>query len=321
MNPKRILVTGASGCIGHYITESLIQQTNHELYLLVRKPEKLGFDYKARPGINILQADLRDVENLAELLQTINVAILAATAWGGSQEVFDVNVVKTIRLMKLLDPKVCQQIIYFSTASILDRNNELLKEAGQLGTDYIRSKYDCLRQLTRLTDVPPITCLFPTLVLGGGPQKPYSHLSAGIPEVTKWINLIRWFKADASFHFLHGADIAQVVSYFVEHPPVGEKMRQFVLGNPQITVNQAVEAACAYLNKRIFFQLNLSPWLADLLIVLFQIKMAPWDRFCLEYRHFSYQNPIHPGTFNLPVHCATIGDILRVSGVLPSAPQ
>lgn len=308
-------MTGASGCIGHYITETLIQKTNHELYLLVRKPEKLGFDYKARAGIHILEADLRDVEHLAELLKRIDVAILAATAWGGWQEVFDVNVVKTLRLIKLLNPQVCEQVIYFSTASILDHHNELLKEAGQLGTDYIRSKYDCLRQLTRLTDVPPITCLFPTLVLGGDAQKPYSHLSSGIPQVAKWLNLIRWFKADASFHFLHAADIAQVVSYFVEHPPTAHEVRQFVLGNPAITVNQAVEEACAYFKKWIFFRINLSPWLADLLIVIFQIKMAAWDRFCLEYRHFSYQNPINPATFGLPVYCPTIAEVLKISGV------
>ena len=315
MNPKRIFVTGASGCIGHYITESLIQKTDHELYLLVRNPDKLGFDYNARRGINIIKADLREVEHLTDSLKTMDVAILAATAWGGTQEVFDTNVVKTIKLIKLLSPQVCQQVIYFSTASILDNNNNLLKEAGQLGTDYIRSKYDCMWQLSRLTNVPPITSVFPTLVLGGDANKPYSHLSSGVSEVAKWINLIRWFKADASFHFMHGVDIAQVVNYLVDHPSASNEQRKFVLGMPRITVNQAVEEACAYLNKRIFFRITLSPWLADFLIVLFQIQMASWDRFCLEYRHFSYKDPLNPESIGLPSYCANFADVLRVSGV------
>lgn len=315
MNPKRIFVTGVSGCIGHYIAETLIQNTDHELYLLVRNPDKLGFDLNARPGINIIQADLRDVDKLTDLLKTMNVAILAATAWGGTQEVFDTNVVKTLKLIKLLSPQTCQQVIYFSTASILDHNHNLLKEAGQLGTDYIRSKYDCMWQLSRLTDVPPITSVFPTLVLGGDANKPYSHLSSGIPEVAKWINVIRWFKVDASFHFMHGVDIAEVVRYLVEHPPASKEKRKFVLGNPEITVNQVVEEACAYLNKKIFFRITLSPWLADLLIVLFQIQMAPWDRFCLEYRHFSYKEPLNPQSLGLPSYCTNFADVLRVSGV------
>ena len=96
MSHKRIFITGASGCIGHYIVESLIQNTHHELYLLVRNPDKLKVDYKARPGVNLLKANLREIEQFSSLLPEINVAILAATAWGDFQEVFDINVIKTL---------------------------------------------------------------------------------------------------------------------------------------------------------------------------------------------------------------------------------
>lgn len=323
MTPKRIFITGASGCIGHYIAEALIQQTEHHLYLLVRNPEKLGFDYEARPGITILQADLRQIERFADLLQTMDVAILAATAWGGAQEAFDINVVKTIRLMNLLDPTVCEQVLYFSTESVLDRNNNLLKEARQLGTDYIRSKYDCLVRLSKLAIAPNITTLFPTLVLGGDSNKPYSHISAGIKDVAKWVDLIRWFKADGSFHFIHAQDIAQVVRYLVDNPLDPDwnaqadsiLTKRLVLGSPRVTVNRAVEDVCAYLGKKIHFRLPLSIWLANILIVLFRIQMSAWDRFCLNYRHFTHENPVNPERFGLPTYCATVADVLRVSGI------
>jgi nucleoside-diphosphate-sugar epimerase len=315
MTSKRIIVTGASGCIGHYITEALIRETKHELFLLVRNPDKLQFDCKARPGINIIKADLRDIEDRAELLGTMNAAILAATAWGGAQEVFDVNVGKTVRLINLLNPELCEQVIYFSTASVLDRNNQLLKEAGQLGTDYIRSKYDCLSQLSRLPLAKRVTTLFPTLVLGGDSQHPYSHLSSGLPDVARWIDLIRFLKADGSFHFIHGKDIATVVLHLLKNPPDPDAPRQFVLGNQQITVNEAVEQVCAYLNKKISFRLTLHPWLAEILIVLFRIQLAPWDRFCLNYRHFTYKNPVSPATFGLPVYCRTFTEVLKLSGI------
>ncbi|MEG4500374.1 NAD(P)-dependent oxidoreductase [Microcoleus sp. F10-C6] len=315
MNAKKIFITGASGCIGHYMAETLIQETNHELYLLVRNPEKLKFDWKARPGIHILQGDMRDIEQFAELLQTINVAIVAATAWGGTQEVFDVNVTKTLRLIQLLSPQTCQQVIYFSTASILGRDNNLLKEAGELGTDYISSKYNCMVHLSALTNVPPITALYPTLVLGGDAEKPVSHLSSGLPLVAKWIGLIRWFKADGSFHFIHGADIAKVVNYLVEHPPASEEPRHFVLGNSAITANEVVEQACQYLNKNIFFRITLSPWLADFFIWLFRIQVAAWDRFCISYRHFTYQNLVNPESIGMPSYCGTVADMLRTSGI------
>ncbi len=323
MTSKRIFLTGASGCIGHYIAEALIEETQHELYLLVRNPDKLGFDCEARPGITVLQGDLRQIDRFADLLKTMDAAILAATAWGGSQEAFDINVVKTIRLMDLLNPAVCEQVIYFSTASILDHDNNLLKEAGQLGTEYIRSKYDCLGRLSKLAIAPKITALFPTLVFGGDANKPYSHISSGLGGVVKWVDIIRWFQADGSFHFIHARDIAQVVRYLIDHPidynlaveSDGMSSNRLVLGNPRLTVNQAVEEVCAYLGKKIYFRLPLSPWLANLFIVLFRIQMASWDRFCLDYRHFTYQNPINPETFGLPSYCPTLTDVLKIGGI------
>ncbi|NER50664.1 MAG: NAD(P)-dependent oxidoreductase [Symploca sp. SIO1B1] len=329
MTPKRIFLTGASGCIGHYITETLITETEHELYLLVRDPDRLRFDYEARSGITIFQGDLRNISQFRNLLKTMDVAILVATAWGGAAEVFDINVVKTVRLIELLDPRVCEQVIYFSTSSILDHNNQLLREAGQLGTDYIRSKYDCMRRLSKLPTAPKITALFPTLVLGGDENKPYSHLSSGIADVTRWADVIRWLQADASFHFIHAQDIAQVVGYLVAHPDYTEKteqtqeepIEQLVLGNPALTVNQAVEEGCAYLGKKIYFRLPLQRWLANILIVLFRIQMSAWDKFCLNYRHFTYQNPVNPQTFGLPTYCATFSDVLKISNVQQKGEQ
>lgn len=312
---KKVLVTGASGCIGHYITENLIQQTNHELYLLVRTPEKLKIDCTVRPGIHVIQGDMTEIENYSELIKNIDVAVLTATAWGGTKAVSDVNVNKTILLMKMLEAGKCEQIIYFSTASILDRNNHLLPQAGQIGTDYIRSKYECYGQFSRLPLAKIVTTLYPTLVLGGDENKPLSHLTSGLPQVVKWIDLIRFLKADGSFHFIHGKDIAAVVNHLINNPPGEGESRQLVLGTEPVTVNQAVETACNYLGKEIKFRLDLNPTLADIIIKIFRIQMAAWDRFCLEYRHFTYQNPVNPATFGGPVYCQTFNDVLKVSGV------
>jgi nucleoside-diphosphate-sugar epimerase len=315
MSPKRIFMTGASGCIGHYIAEALIQQTEHELFFLVRNPDKLKIDCTIRDGITVLQGDMQQIERFSRLLKTMDAAILTAAAWGGMQETYDINVVKTIRLMNLLDPEVCQQVIYFSTASILDRNNQLLKQAGQIGTDYIKTKFNCFKQLSRLAIAPQITTVFPTLVFGGDIHKPYSHLSAGLPEIAKLVNLIRFFKADGSFHFIHGLDIAQVVLHLLEHPPGQGESHQLVLGNAPITVNRAVEEVCQYFNKRIYLRIPLSIQLANFFIVLFRVQMASWDRFCLTYRHFTYQNPVSPAIYGRVPYCATVADLLKLSGI------
>ncbi|MGH1395315.1 MAG: NAD-dependent epimerase/dehydratase family protein [Trichormus sp.] len=311
---QRILVTGASGCIGHYISEILIQQTQAELYLLVRNPQKLQVDTTVRPGIQVLQGDMQNISQFADLLPTIDVAVLTATAWGGEQT-FDINVSKTLELLSLLNPERCQQVIYFSTASVLDSHNQPLQEAGEIGTDYIRSKYECLHKISQLAIAPKITTVFPTLVLGGDAKKPYSHLTSGIPEVTKYINLIRFLKADGSFHFIHGQDIATVVQYLILNPPPSDAPRRLVLGQARLTANEAIEELCTYFGKKIYFRIPLSLSLANLIIAVFRIQMAAWDRFCMNYRHFTYETVINPNSFDLPNYCATMSDVLKISGV------
>ena len=307
---QRIFVTGASGCIGHYLVETLIRDTQHELFLLVRDPNKLKIDVTLRSGITVIESDLCNIEQHRDLLQTIDCAVLAATAWGG-ESVQEVNVVRTLQLLSMLDPERTQQVIYFSTASILDRQNQLLPEALEFGNDYLRSKYACCEKLADLAIAPKITKLFPTLVIGGGERYPYSHLTTGIPDVAKWTKLIRFFKADGSFHFIHGHDIAQVTRHLIDHPPIE---KSFVLGNEKITVNQAIEEMCDYLGVRPYFRIPLL-WMADVFIFLFRIQMGAWERFSLRYRHFTHQNPTSPATFGEANYCSTMADVLKLSGV------
>jgi nucleoside-diphosphate-sugar epimerase len=317
MSQKRILVTGASGCVGHYLSETLIKETNHELYLLVRNPDKLKVDTQARPGITVLQGDMQEISLFADLLKTIDTAVLTATAWGGDNT-FEINVDKTLELMSLLNADRCEQVIYFSTASVLGRNEQPLKEAGELGIDYVRSKYECLHKVPKLAIAPKVTTVFPTLVLGGEADKPYSHISSGISEVTKYIDLIRFLQLDGSFHFIHGRDIATVVQYLIDNPPKENQSRKLVLGQAQLTANQAIEDVCAYLGKKIIFRLPLSLSLANVIIAVFRIQMDAWSRFCMNYRHFTYKNAINPATFDLPNYCATMSDVLKISGVKPA---
>ena len=312
----RIFLTGASGCIGHYLTEALIESTEHELFLLVRDPSKLKIDYQSCNRVNILQGDLRDIERFQDILLTIDTAILAATAWGGEAESREINITKTIDLIDLLSPQVCQQIIYFSTASILDRQNKLLPEAKKFGTDYISTKYECCERLSQLKVASKITAVFPTLVLGGDKNKPLSHISGGLPEVVKWIDLIRWLKADGSFHFIHARDIALVILYLIANPPEpssSNEMKKLVLGNAAITVDRAIAEICAYLNKKIYFRIPLSIWLANFFISIFRIQMDDWSRFSLDYRHFTYQNPVNPTILNLETYCPNLTKAMKVT--------
>lgn len=312
MTGRRILITGASGCIGHYLSETFIQRTEDTLFLLIRDPSKFKVSPFGRADVHVVQGDLRHLDKLKDLLATIHCAVLVATGWGD----IEIDVTQTLALVQALDPQVCQQVIYFSTASILGRDKTVLPEAKCLGTEYIRAKAICYEKLMTLELGFPVFTVFPTLVVGGESvapgvcTKPYSHLSTGLPEVLKWAGLLRFLKADGSFHFIHAQDIATVVLQLLQHPERAPS-RTMVLGNPAMTANEAIATLCQFAQKRIYIQLNLTPWLVTLLIRLFKIQMGPWDYFCLRYRHFQYANPVNPNTFGLPSNCPTFTQVLQ----------
>jgi nucleoside-diphosphate-sugar epimerase len=302
---RRILITGASGCIGHYLSETFIQHTDDELFLVLRDPQKLSVPINSRPGLHIVQADLRNLEPLRDLLVTIHCAVLVATGWGDP----DLDITKTLELIQTLNPQVCQQVVYFSTASILGRDEQVLPEAKSLGTEYVKAKAICYEKLLAMELAFPVFTVFPTLVVGGDSHKPYSHFASGLPEVLKWAGIIRFLKLEGSFHIIHAQDIATVVRQLVQHPELAPSQK-LVLGNAVMTANEAIATLCTFANKRIYFQLDLKPWLVNVLIRLFNIQMGAWDYFCLSYRHFQYANPVNPKTFNQPVYCPTFKDVL-----------
>ncbi len=315
----RIFLTGASGCIGHYVVDLLIKNTEHELFLLVRNRDKLKCDRIYRDGIHLLEGDLANILEHKELLKTINQVILIATCWGGEQESYQINVEANLNIINSLNTEICSQIIYFSTASILGQQNQLLHEAGEFGTDYIRTKYQCFTKLKELDLYSKIITVYPTLVFGGDENKPYSHLSGGLKDLPKWMNLIRWFQADGSFHFIHGYDIAQVICYLIENGQNldGNYDKKLVLANEPLTVNQAIQEICNYLQKKVYLQIPLPIWLANIFIKVFNIQMAEWDYFCLNYRHFTYNQFVNPQTFNLSGYAPNIDRLMKVSQVSP----
>jgi hypothetical protein len=125
---------------------------------------------------------------------------------------------------------------------------------------------------------------------------------------------VRFFKVDAGFHFAHAQDIATVVYYLIEHPST-DGYREYVMGNPPLTVNQAVEQVSDYFGQRIWFRIPLSMGLAEVLIKVFRVQMAPWDYFCLRYRHFVYAGAVNPASFGMEPYCSTLAELFRVHGI------
>ncbi len=324
--PRRILITGASGCVGQYIAETLYRHSDAELLLLLRDPAKLTAVPREDPRITLLVGDLRELHPHAAAIATAHRVIHTATAWGDPERARAVNVVAVKTLLSLLDPRRLEQVIYFSTASILDRDLRLLPEALEHGTEYIQTKAQCLRDLEAHPLAERIVAVFPTLVFGGrllgADSHPTSYLTAGVGEAVRWLWLARWLRADASFHFIHAADIATVCAHLAttphqNNPEAGQgPVRRLVLGQPALTVNGAVAILCRWRGLwRPPVGLDLRGWLIEGLIRLLRLDVNAWDRFSIRQRHFVHEPVSPPERFGLASFAPTLEAVLESAGI------
>jgi nucleoside-diphosphate-sugar epimerase len=314
--PARILITGASGCVGQHIARQLLEESDAELVLWLRDPSKLTAVPRQHPRITLLISDLRQQEGHAAILATITRVIHTATAWGDPERAHQVNVVAVKELLGRLNPERLEQIIYFSTASILNHNLALLPEAEPYGTEYIQTKAQCLQQLEQHTYAERTIAVFPTLVFGGAVNGsspfPTSYLTAGLRDACQWLWLARWLRADASFHFIHAADIAKVCCHLAltphqHNPEAGQgAVRRLVLGQPKVSVNQTVAALCRWRGVLRPPGIPLWSWLIQLLIKVLPIEINDWDRFSIRQRHFVHDPISPPERFGLRSHAATL---------------
>jgi nucleoside-diphosphate-sugar epimerase len=312
---KRILVTGSTGCVGQYLVEDLLAETPHELVLVVRNPAKLPAAVGASPRVTMIEADVGDVDAYLGRIGHIDTALLVHACWGGP-EAYRINVDVNVAIADHLARNGGSRVFYFATGSVIDADLKMLPAAHELGSDYIRSKYRLVEEIEKLGDRIEIVGLYPTLVLGGGDGKPMSHFANLIREVRPWAWLLRFFRAFGKFHYVHGKDIARTTRHLVDMPAGSfAQQKRIVLGNPAITVNEFVAEFSRHLGYRMPFGIELRTGLAEWIIRIFRIQMAPWDRYCMEHRDLSYKRVVSPADYGLPVHCPDVATALDGIGL------
>ena len=324
--PQRILITGASGCVGQHIVRLLLEETDAELLLLLRDPAKLTAVAADHPRITLLVGDLRQLDGHAGAIASATRIVHTATAWGDPERAMAVNVVAVKQLLAFTSPEWLEQVIYFSTASVLDRDLRLLSEAFSEGTEYIQTKALCLQQLEEHPLADRIVALFPTLVFGGrvdgGGPYPSSYLTAGLEQACRWLWLAKWLRVDASFHFIHAADIARVCLHLLSqpqgpNPEAGQgRVRRLVLAQPAVNVNATVRHLGRWRGCWLPpAGLEIRPALVEALIRLLRLEVTPWDRVSIRQRHFVHEPISPPERFGLVSHAPTLEAVFEDAGL------
>ena len=325
MKKQLILITGASGCVGQYTAEWLLRNSNVDLLLWLRDPKKLKAINSNEPRVKLLVGDLRESNRFINELSKVTGVIHTATAWGDPNRAYEVNVLAVKQLLNKLNPSTIQQIIYFSTASILDKNLRPLPEAFKFGTEYIQSKAICLSELELHPLSSKIIAVFPTLVFGGRVDGeslfPTSYLTEGLKEAIKWLWLARWFRAFSKFHFIHAADIAFMCGHLATHPcSLAPKAKyktitKFVFAQPALTIDQAIATLLQWVKLSRTPTIPLWSWLVEILVKILPIELTNWDRFSIKQRHFIHEPITNPESFGGKSYAKSLNEVLFNSGI------
>ncbi len=302
MNEK-IFVTGISGCVGHYVFDELIKRPNTELHLLVRDPDKLKFKNRLTPNIHIHKGGLEDLVLFKPVLREADFIIHIATDWGGSHVL---NIDQSRNMLDMADPKKLKKMIYFSTASILGKDNKPIKEAEIYGTGYVKTKYLCYQALQMHPLKEKVVTLFPTLVFGGDDTHPYSHVSGGLLPNLKYLKWIRFLSADAWFHSIHAADIASILAHCLDHATPSD----IIMGTPAVSGNDAIQLLCKLFGVRQYGHITLSHKTILNITKMLGFQLSEWDVFCILNPYWVYQ-VAEPKTFGIPTQFPSLQAILE----------
>tara|TARA_Y100001978_G_scaffold29874_1_gene25589 strand:- start:98 stop:979 length:882 start_codon:yes stop_codon:yes gene_type:complete len=285
---------------------------------MVRNPNKLSLSIRNNERINLLACDIRNCKKYKKELREINYLIHTATAWGDPKRAYEVNVAAFEELLGLLKENIIEKIIYFSTASILNEETELMHESLVYGTEYIQTKYQCYENLRKSSFANKTCVLFPTLVFGGtlnrNSRYPVSYLTEGLKQAKDWLWIARFLKIDAKFHFIHARDIAQICGFLIKSSNNRDnEFKKYVLGQKFITIDEAILTLLNNYGIKRYFALKVNKTIIKFLLKVLPIQTTNWDKFSINKFNFNHKPIANPETFGLKSYAKSLKDVLKLA--------
>ncbi len=286
---------------------------------MVRDKKKLPLSIQKNKRIKLLICDIRECNRFSKEISQINFLIHTATAWGDPKRAYEVNIKAFEELLGMLEKNKLEKIIYFSTASILNKQCELMRESLTYGTEYIQTKYKCFERLKESSFAEKTFAVFPTLVFGGTLNKkskyPVSYLTSGLKEINKWLWLARFLKLNSKFHFIHAKDIAQICGFLIKNhkKEYYKGFKKFVLGQNFISIDDAINILLKRNGMSRYFAIPLTKKIMKILLRVLPIQTTPWDSFSIKKYDFNHLPITNPETLNLKSHAKSLQDVLRLA--------
>ncbi len=151
----KILITGANGYIASRLIPVLLEK-EHELFLLVRDPNRLHLKDPSAKGVNIIQGDLLNKKSLESIPKDIDAAYYLIHSMNQGKEDFaKLDKEAAENFIHVIDKTSCKQIIYLT--GIQDPKSPSKHLKSRLEVEQTLQKGKC-----------PVTVLRAAIIVGAG---------------------------------------------------------------------------------------------------------------------------------------------------------
>lgn len=160
MKTKNILITGALGNLGLWLTEHLLKQ-NYNISILVRASKGLEIEKK----VNLIEADITNQQSLVVLKEIAFSHVIHLASYNDTfkedypQKALEINTLGTRNLLANLHYQALENFIYFSTFHVYGSVQGLITEESPIHPrhDYASTHYFAeiyLRQFAQIKQLP-----------------------------------------------------------------------------------------------------------------------------------------------------------------------
>ena len=258
-----ILVTGASGFLGHHIIDELLA-AGYELRALVRNSSNRQFAWSSM--VEVVEGDVLDLGSLEKALEGIDTVVHAASVvsyWRKRhREMRKINVEGTANLVNLCIEQGINKWVHVSSIAALGKDTkekwiteETPWNAGQTASAYAQSKYDQELEVYRgIAEGLEAVIVNPGLILGkthnwqANTGKLFSVVSGGLSYVNR-----------GSTGVVGAMDVARSIRLLLEKEvPAGER---FVLVGENVSQKKLLGKIAKALGVKPPTR-TLAPWLS-----------------------------------------------------------
>jgi nucleoside-diphosphate-sugar epimerase len=220
---RRVLVTGAAGCVGSFLVDELLA---HGCEVLAVDRPGVGMAQEGKTGLTARGIDLRDAREAARAVRGTTAVIHAAAIVDISksfEELRGINLDSVRTLYEAASREGATDFVFFSSASIYSKSSDGAPRREddplEAKSDYERTKLWAEEYLrSRPPGGPRVTILRPALVFGPRGVFIGALLGAISALLERWSGPLPAVRGGPRTNWVHAEDVARAAMYLLDHP-------------------------------------------------------------------------------------------------------